>query len=54
MNPLNTSYQARVPLPGGIDGMRVGYRGTAKIKAAPKSLGWRLYRFLNKTFNFDL
>nr|WP_145119122.1 biotin/lipoyl-binding protein [Rosistilla oblonga] len=53
MRPINASYQARVPLPEVSEGMRVGYRGTAKISAAPKSLGWRFYRFLNKTFQFD-
>lgn len=54
LRPISTSYQARVPLDDVKVPLRVGYRGQAKIYVGWKSLGWRLYRFLSKTFSFEM
>lgn len=53
--PRSVSYQARVPLPLDSleESMRLGYRGSAKVYTEYKSLGWRLWRLIIKTFNFD-
>jgi putative peptide zinc metalloprotease protein len=52
--PRSVSYQARVPLVDVDQTLRAGYRGMAKIHTAPMSLGQRLWRFVSKTFNFEL
>ncbi|TVP98450.1 MAG: hemolysin D [Planctomycetaceae bacterium] len=52
--PRSVSYQARVPLVDIDSALRPGYRGTAKIHTKPMSLGQRFWRFINKTFNFEL
>lgn len=54
LRPISTSYQARIPLKDVNVALRSGYRGQAKIYVGGKSLGWRLYRFVAKTFRFDL
>ncbi len=54
LRPMSTSYQARVPLDDCKVPLRAGYRGQAKIYVGWKSLGWRLYRFLAKTFSFEM
>ena len=54
LRPMSTSYQARVPLDDVKVPLRAGYRGQAKIYVGWKSLGWRLYRFLSKTFSFEM
>jgi preprotein translocase subunit SecA len=51
---LSTSYQARVQLDAFDDPMFVGAQGQAKIAAAPQSLASRLYRYLSRTFHFEL
>ena len=53
LRPLSTSYQARVPIEQSHVPLRPGYRGISKIHLQWKSLGWRLGRFLLKTFEFD-
>lgn len=53
LRPVSTSYQARVPIENPHVPLRVGYRGRAKIYLEWKSLGWRLARYLNKTFKFE-
>jgi putative peptide zinc metalloprotease protein len=53
IRPISTSYQARVPLVEGHVPYRAGYRGQAKVHLPWRSLGWRLYRFVTKTFNFE-
>jgi putative peptide zinc metalloprotease protein len=52
--PISTSFQARAPLddPGG--NLVQGLRGTAKVYADWQPLGKRFWRFLVRTFNFDL
>jgi len=52
--PRSVSYQARVPLDDAPVTLRPGYRGSAKVHVAPMSLGQRLWRFVAKTFNFEL
>ncbi|MEM9587688.1 MAG: hemolysin D [Planctomycetota bacterium] len=56
IKPRSVSYQARVPIdPDAMEiAMRPGYRGVAKVHVAPMSLGSRLWRFVVKTFNFEL
>lgn len=54
IKPRSVSFQARVPLDFGDSPVRPGYRGSAKIHVEPMSLGSRLWRFLAKTFNFEL
>jgi putative peptide zinc metalloprotease protein len=53
--PRSVSFQVRVPLQE-VDGLpvRIGYRGSAKIHTEPRSLGWRLWRLIVQTFNFEL
>ncbi len=54
IKPRSVSYQGRVPTDGWDTPLRPGYRGSAKIHVAPKSLGARFRRFIMKTFNFEL
>jgi len=53
VRPISTSYQASVPLETQHVPFRSSYRGVAKVHLEWRSLGWRFYRFLVKTFNFD-
>jgi putative peptide zinc metalloprotease protein len=55
--PMRASYRARVPLddPGDLHGLLcTGMRGEAKIETRWQSLGKRLYRYLARTFHFEL
>lgn len=54
LRPMSTSYQARVPLDDVDVPLRAGYRGHAKVYVGWKSLGWRFYRFLARTFRFEM
>ena len=54
VRPLETSYKADVPLDNSLGLMRNGLIGQARIKTAPQTLASRLYRYLSRTFNFDL
>jgi putative peptide zinc metalloprotease protein len=51
---LATSYEASAPLDDKSGAMRPGLRGTAKIRIGNRSLGQRLLRYVNQTFNFRL
>ena len=51
---LVTSYAASAPLPDLHGTFRLGLRGTAKIHVGNRSLGQRLLRYINQTFNFGL
>ncbi len=53
VRPISTSYQATVPLEPRHVPFRSSYRGKARVHLEWRSLGWRLYRFCVKTFNFD-
>jgi len=52
--PLTTSYQGVVQLDDSIGIFRNGLIGKARIKTKPRTLADRLYRYLSRTFNFDL
>ena len=52
--PASTSYEARVPLDDSDGILLPGLKGEAKISAIPHSLGWRTWRFLQRTFHFKL
>ena len=54
VKPRSASYQALVSLAEIDEPMRPGYRGSAKVHTSPKTLGWRLWRLIIKTFNFEL
>jgi putative peptide zinc metalloprotease protein len=52
--PLSTSYQVAVPLGSEAGRLAVGMQGQARIYTGWQPLGRRLYRFVAKTFHFDL
>ncbi len=52
--PASTSYEARVPLDDAEGILIPGLKGEAKISADYHSLGWRTWRFLQRTFHFKL
>lgn len=52
--PATTYYEARAPLDDQDGALVVGLKGQAKIDAPWHSLGWRLWRFLQRTFHFKL
>jgi len=52
--PLSTSYQARAPVDDETGLLRLGLRGTARIRTYWIPLGTRFWRFLSHTFNFKL
>ncbi|MCE9556494.1 MAG: biotin/lipoyl-binding protein [Planctomycetes bacterium] len=52
--PSSTSYQARVLLDNPHGVLRLGMRGEARIHVAWETLGWRLWRYLTRTFYFKL
>ena len=54
VKPLATSYQAEVKLDNSLGMFRNGLTGTARIKTEPRTLASRLFRYLKRTFNFDL
>ncbi|QDS96707.1 Putative peptide zinc metalloprotease protein YydH [Roseimaritima multifibrata] len=54
VKPRSVSYQASVRLPPDTVPIRLGYRGSAKVHTENKSLGWRLWRIVTQTFNFEL
>jgi putative peptide zinc metalloprotease protein len=57
--PLNTVYDALVPLDKPLENdphrlLRVGLVGRAKIHTDPRTIGARVWRYLERTFNFEL
>jgi putative peptide zinc metalloprotease protein len=52
--PATIYYQARAPLDDEGSVLETGLKGQAKIDAPWHSLGWRLWRFLQRTFHFKL
>lgn len=53
--PIGKVFEVLVPLPEDDHGMlRIGLVGQARITTAPRTLGSRLYRYLSRTFNFEL
>jgi putative peptide zinc metalloprotease protein len=54
VKPLSTSYQAVAPLDNSTGLLRNGLTGRARIETAPRTISQRVYRYLSRTFNFDL
>ncbi len=54
VRPLSTSLQAIVRIDDSKKMFRNGLIGQARIKTSPRTLASRLYRYLSRTFNFDL
>ena len=54
MRPVSATYPALAPLPKVDEPIEIGMRGRAKIYTAWRPLGWRLYRFVARTFHFEL
>jgi putative peptide zinc metalloprotease protein len=54
LKPLSTSYQAvaRLNDPHGM--LRNGLIGRARIETQPRTLAWRIMRYLGRTFNFEI
>lgn len=52
--PISTSYQAVAPLPDNGEIYVPGMRGRAKISAGEQTAARRLWRYLQRTFNFEL
>jgi putative peptide zinc metalloprotease protein len=53
--PMGRVFEAIVPLPeDDRELLRIGLTGQAKITTAPRTLGERIYRYLSRTFNFEL
>jgi putative peptide zinc metalloprotease protein len=54
VRPLSTSYQAVARLDNQTGLFRNGLIGQARVKTDPRTLASRLYRYLSRTFNFEL
>ncbi len=52
--PLSTSYQARAPLPDISQSWPMGVQGQARVYIGWKTIAWRLGRYLQRTFHFEL
>lgn len=52
--PLTTSYQVRVPLEDPEQLLVMGLKGRAKIYAGKQTLAQQLWRYVARTFNFEL
>lgn len=52
--PMSTTYQASAPIDDPGAELKMGMRGKARIFIGYTPLGVRLYRFVAKTFNFDM
>jgi putative peptide zinc metalloprotease protein len=52
--PLSTSYPAIASLPDVGSELQLGMRGKAKLYTGWQPLGRRLYRFLTRTFHFEM
>ena len=50
--PISTSYQARVIFDSHEIQLKPGYRGKSNVYLSWRSLSWRAYRYIMKTFNF--
>ncbi len=52
--PLSTSYPAIAPLPDTGGAVQLGMRGKAKLYTGWQPLAHRVYRFITRTFHFEL
>ncbi|WP_428306834.1 biotin/lipoyl-binding protein [Lacipirellula sp.] len=54
ISPLNTSFQVTARLNNAQDLLNNGLTGAARIDVAPKTVIQRVWRYLSRTFNFEL
>jgi putative peptide zinc metalloprotease protein len=54
LQPMSTSYPAWAPLDQQGESLRIGMRGRGKIRTQSRTVGYLVWRFLAKTFNFDM
>lgn len=54
LRPANISYEARAPFDDTADDLITGLKGQAKINGPWHSLGWRVWRLIQRTFHFKL
>lgn len=54
IRPLETAYQAEAYVANDQGVLRNGLTGQAKIHTEPRTLAARLWRYLSRTFNFEL
>ena len=54
LRPVGIAYEARSPLEDPDQTLFSGLKGQAKIDGPWHSVGWRLWRFLQRTFHFKL
>lgn len=54
VRPLETSYQAEARVDNSVGILQNGLVGRAKIKTRPRTIASRLWRYLSRTFNFEL
>jgi hypothetical protein len=54
LRPLNTSFEAMARLNDPQGMLRNGLIGTARITVKPRTIAWRVGRYLSRTFNFEL
>ncbi|MAT69526.1 MAG: hemolysin D [Planctomycetaceae bacterium] len=54
IRPISTSFQATAPLDNSTGLLRNGLTGRARITTPNRTLGQRIYRYLSRTFNFDI
>ena len=54
VRPLETSYQAEARIDDSLGMFRNGLIGRAKIKTEPRTIASRLWRYISRTFNFEL
>lgn len=52
--PQSATFPVRAPFESDDDRIQIGMTGYAKINAGTKTLGQRAWRFICRTFNFDL
>ncbi len=54
LRPQNATFPAQVPLGEGVEDLKLGMRGRAKIYVQWQPLGTRMWRYISRTFHFYL
>jgi putative peptide zinc metalloprotease protein len=54
LRPISTSFEAMARLNDPQGMLRNGLIGTARIEVKPQTVAWRVWRYLSRTFNFEL
>jgi hypothetical protein len=52
--PLSTSYQVEAPLDNSVGLLRNGLLGRGRIETEPRTIAQRVWRYLARTFNFEV